>query len=195
MDRFPDDISIGATGGPDYLTDITTNKGGWEKRIAYWDTPIYSFECSHALQDNDMMKSLINFFHQSIANVYPFRFKFWIDYAVIQSESYIDRVQPNTLKLNKIYPNFNKRITKVVSGTFKLYANGSLVNSGFSLDIDTGIVTLQNPNDYPDGTVFTFECEFDFWVRLINSGMRASIDYYNINSWNQIEMVEVREKL
>jgi uncharacterized protein (TIGR02217 family) len=193
--RFPEFINVGCEGGPDFLSDIITNKGGYEKRIPYWSSPIYGFIVSHDLQDDQSMDALEDFFKQGMGNIYPFRFKWWRDYYVSKEDSLIVRTDTATLKLHKIYPNYNKRITKVVPGTFKLYANGVLVQLGFSLDTETGIVTLQTPSNYPSNTVFTFECEFDFWVRFVNQGMRTRIDSYNNNSWTQIEMVEVRERL
>ena len=191
--RFPDDISYGATGGPSFNTEVIQVKSGAEKRQQNWSTPQYKYEVAHGVKSQEQLDILIEFFWdvaEGMAN--PFRFKDWSDYEIVANKSYIDRTTTSTLKLYKKYGSKIRRISKVVSGTFKLYANDVLLNSGYSIDIDTGIVSLQNPEDFNESTVFTFDCEFDVLVRFGIDEMRVSIDNYNIYTWGQIPLIEER---
>lgn len=193
--RFPDDISYGATGGPSFNTEVISVKSGGEKRNKNWSTPQYRFECAHGVKSQDQLDVLVDFFYEMGGKASPFRFKNWADYKVIKEKSYISRPVTNTLKLHKVYSAYNRRITKVIGDTFELYADDVLVSIGYSLDVDTGIITLSNPSSFPVETEFTFECEYDFWVRFDTDEMYVSIDNYNIYSWNQIPLVEVRESI
>lgn len=195
--RFPSDISYGATGGPTKSVEVITVKSGSEKRNKNWKEPLYRFDVSHGVKTQEQLDELIEFFLDiGDGKLNAFRFKNWSEWEVFKNKSYITRPTNNTLKLFKSYLTSTKRITKVVDGTLNLYANDVLVTSGYDLNIDTGIITLSNPATYPvETTLFTFDCEFDFWVRFDTNEMMPSIDNYNIYSVNQIPLVEVRENI
>lgn len=193
MLRFPEDISYGATGGPNFNTQVVTVASGAEKRTRLWETPIYEFECAHGLKTQNQLDELINFFYEVGGRAGTFRFKNWAEFILTQDISELTRPATDTLLVWKKYSTYRRRITKIVDGSFKLYADGVQVLTGFEVNIDTGTITLQFPASYPEGTVFTCECEFDFYVRFNTDSMPVSIDNYNVYSWNQIPLVEVRE--
>lgn len=192
--RFPDAISYGATSAPGFNTEVVTVKSGGEKRNALWSTPLYTFEAAHGIKTEEQFKELLDFFMEKAkGKLNPFRFRNWAEYFITTDISYVTRPATNTLKLWKKYGDYNRRITKIVDGTFKIYADGKEIKSNFEVDIETGIVTLGNPSTYPTTTVFTYECEFDFWCRFDSDQMFVSMNYYNVYDWNQIPLVEVRQ--
>lgn len=193
--RFPTDISYGASGGPAWNTEIVRVQSGAEKRNRLWSVPQYRFECAHGVKSQSQLDELLNFFYDIGGKALPFRFKNWAEYKLLKEQSEVTRPVTNTLKINKKYSTYSRRITKIVDGTFKLYADNVLVTANYSIDIDTGIITLSNPEAYGVGVVFTVECEYDFWVRFDTDEMYVSIDNYNVYSWNQIPLVEVRENI
>ena len=193
--RFPEDISYGATGGPSFNTEVVRVVSGAEKRNRLWSIPQYKFECAHGVKSQEQLNVLIDFFYDVGGRATPFRFKNWAEYQLTKQNSEIQRPTTGTLKIYKKYSTYARRITKIVDGTFKLYADNVLVSSGYSLDINTGIITLANPSAYASTVVFKCECEFDFWVRFDTDEMMYSIDNYNIYSWGQIPLVEVKENL
>lgn len=193
--RFPSDISYGASGGPIWNTEVIKVQSGIEKRNQVWSIPLYKFECAHGVKSQEQLNELIDFFYQMNGKAKPFRYKNWAEYQITKTTSDIQRPTTETLKIYTRYSTFSRRITKIVNGTFKLYANDVLVNTGYSLDIDTGIITLQTPASYPSNIVFTCESEYDFWVRFETDEMFVSIDNYNVYSWNQIPLVEIRENI
>lgn len=191
--RFPVDISYGATGGPSWNTEVVRVVSGGEKRNRLWSTPQYRFDCAHGVKSQDQLNILLDFFYDVGGRAIPFRFKNWAEYQLTKQNSEIQRPTTDKLYIYKVYSTYSRRISKIVDGTFKLYANDILVTNGYSLDIDTGIITLSNPDNYNQSTIFKVECEFDFWVRFDTDEMLVSIDNYNVYSWGQIPLVEVRE--
>lgn len=193
--KFPENISEGATGGPQFNTEIITVASGGEKRNKVWSSPIYSFECAHGVKTQEQLDELIDFFYEASGRAYPFRFKNWAEYVLTKNKSELVRSGTNneTLTIYKKYSSYTRKLTKIVDGTFKLYADDVLLLSGYNLDIETGIITLSNPSNYDQSVVFTCECEYDFWCRFDTDTMFYSIDKYNVYSWGQIPLVEVRE--
>lgn len=191
--RFPIDISYGATGGPSWNTEVVRVVSGAEKRNRLWSTPQYRFDVSHGVKSQEQLNELLDFFYDVSGRALPFRFKNWAEYQLNKQNSEVQRPTTDKLHIYKVYSTYSRRITKIVDGTFKLYADNVLVTSGYSLDIDTGIITLAVPSDYIESVVFKVECEFDFWVRFDTDEMNVSIDNINNYSWGQIPLVEVRE--
>lgn len=191
--RFPIDISYGATGGPSWNTEVIRVVNGAEKRNRLWSVPQYRFDVSHGVKSQEQLNELLDFFYDVGGRALPFRFKNWAEYQLTKQNSEVQRPTTETLHIYKVYSTYSRRITKIVDGTFKLYADNVLVTTGYSLDIDTGIITLSNPESYSESVVFKVECEFDFWVRFDTDEMMVSIDNINNYSWGQIPLVEVRQ--
>lgn len=194
--QFPSDIAYGASSIPSFNTEVVVVKNGSEKRNALWSIPLYRFEAMHGVKTQEQFDNLLDFFmDKAKGQLNPFRFKNWAEYIIDSNNCYTTRPTTDTLKLWKKYGLYNRRITKIVDGTFKLFADGKEITTGFDLDINTGIVTLANASQYSTKVVFTYECEFDFWCRFASDQMYVSMDYYNVYNWNQITLVEVRENL
>lgn len=191
--RFPDSISFGATTVPTFNTEVVTVASGAEKRNALWSTPLYKFEAAHGVKTPEQFNELLDFFmDKAKGKLNPFRFRNWAEYEINLDNCIITRPVTDTLKLWKKYGDYKRRINKIVDGTFHLFADGKEVLTNFEVDIDTGIVTLSNPEIYPITTIFTYICEFDFWVRFDVDSMYVSMNWYNVFDWNQIPMVEIR---
>ena len=193
--RFPDDISYGAVSSPMFATEVVRVMSGAEKRNRLWSTPLYSFECSHGVKSQQQLNELIDFFYDVGGRHGSFRFKNWAEYQLTKTNCELQRPTTESLYIYKKYGSnvTTRRITKIVDGTFKLYADDVLVTSGYSLDIDTGIITLAVPGDYAPTVIFTCECEFDFWCRFNSDSMPSSIDNVDTYSWVNIEIIEDRQ--
>jgi uncharacterized protein (TIGR02217 family) len=79
--------------------------------------------------------------------------------------------------------------------TTKLWNNGVAMVRGtdFTLDPATGIITLSNAIKATTGRNITFQCEFDVPVRFDTDDMETVIQEFDIMSWSQILLVEVRD--
>jgi uncharacterized protein (TIGR02217 family) len=81
-------------------------------------------------------------------------------------------------------------IAKPVAGTVKLYRNGVLAASGVAIDTATGIVTFTTAP--AAGVIVTADYEFDVPARFDTDQMDLTIETYQLGSWGQVPVVEIR---
>ena len=152
--RFPDDISYGAIGGPEYSTDVVIVGSGYEQRNQNWEDALGSWDVSHGVRTRAQNDKLIAFFRIAKGKANTFRFKDWMDYLIAITEGKLGTGVGDgtpTYQAYKVYTNDAgsefRKITRLVSGTFAGKRNASALVQGagagqIALDIDTGIITF-----------------------------------------------------
>lgn len=198
--RFPDDISNGATGGPGFKTDIVEFASGKEQRNVKWSQSRMAWDVAHSIRTGEEMDRLVAFFRNRKGRAYGFRFKDWTDYECEQSRFATGDGETNKFQLSKWYnldetyegsATFEKRkITRPVEGTLKLWVNG-IATVAFTCDYDTGIVTFADIP--PDNAILQAEFEFDVPCRFDTDQMKYTREAYDIYTWGQILVVEIKE--
>lgn len=185
--RFPERISLGAEGGPEFSTDIVIMASGAEARNQNWSTERLRYDVSHAARLEADWRKLQAFFRVVAGRAKSFRFKDWTDYVCDSGYGVFqdaDSGSPLGKQMYKLYyfngQSYYRKITKPVSGTITTDAVG--------LDYSTGIAT--------SGTYWSGQ--FDVHARFDTDSMRAeTIDKQNDGSlivgWQSIPIVEVKE--
>lgn len=147
--QFPVDISYGASGGPEYSTDIVTVGSGYEQRNINWEQSRGRWNVAQGVKTKTQMDALIAFFRARMGKAYGFRFKDWTDYKssgqlIGTGDGYQDEFQ-----LIKTYSDgivtMTRAIKKPVLGTAKIYVDGVLRTGGVSVNITNGIVAFNSP--------------------------------------------------
>jgi uncharacterized protein (TIGR02217 family) len=191
--RFPDNISYGAAGGPEFLTDIVTTSNGKEQRNINWKYPRCKYNISHAVKIHEQLHDLIAFFRNCKGKAIGFRFKDWSDYKATNQLVSISQELENNFQLIKVYKTqdyqqIKRIITKPVVGTVKTYING--FEEASIVDYKTGQFSfLQVPE--PD-SIITADFEFDVPVRFDTDKISASIENYGHYSCNEISLIEIK---
>lgn len=196
--RFPENISYGVTGGPEYSTDIVTTKSGSEQRNVNWYYARHKYNAAHGVKSEADIKALLAFFHARMGRAYGFRFKDWADYQSANPEV-IGTGDGNTtsFQLVKRYSSGGvekvRKITKPVNGTVTVYVNGEEYEFGFGsgVDHDTGIIKFDVPPAANAPITATFE--FDVPVRFDTDYMPINIKEWHIYSWDNIDIVELKQ--
>lgn len=80
-DRFPLDISYGATGGPQYRTVVVTTTGGFEQRLVNWEVARGKWNVVHGLKTISQLDDLTAFFRARRGKAIGFRFRDWSDFS------------------------------------------------------------------------------------------------------------------
>ena len=75
--RFPDDISYGSLGGPNYSTDIVTVQSGFETRNVNWLESRHSYDAAFGIRTEAQLSDLLSYFHAMQGRANTFRFKDW----------------------------------------------------------------------------------------------------------------------
>ncbi len=193
--RFPVRVSMGAIGGPGFLTNIAIMESGAESRNQEWEWERGEWEVSQAAKLPVNYEPLQAFFRLVGGRAHSFRFKDWTDYICTSAQGFFvdSDGSPSGKQMVKRYTfggfTVDRRITKPVHGTVIIQGVGSPSDNG--LDYSTGIVYGGSPTSH--------SCEFDVCARFDTDKMRAEAINRNpedglIVTWQSIPIVEVKEE-
>ena len=192
--QFPSDISYGASGGPGYSTTVVTTVSGHERRNANWAAARGRWNVAHGLKKREQVAALIAFFRARRGRAYGFRFKDWTDHQAFAQALGVGDGATKTFQLVKHYPSGGvvetRVIAKPVAGTVKVYRGGVEATSGWSVNTATGIVTFSIAPVV--GVQVTADFAFDVPVRFDSDQMDVTIETYQLGTWGQIPVVEIR---
>lgn len=169
-------LAIGASGGPERMTDVVRLASGAESRNARWAGSRRRWEVGGAAVRADAAHELIAFFEARRGRVHGFRFRDPIDCKSCAPSGVVDALdQPlgvgdgvaTSFQLVKRYVSggewAERPIRKPVSGSVVVAVDGVEV-SAFEVDHVTGVVTFDAAP--ADGAVLTAGYAFDVPVRF-----------------------------
>ncbi len=156
--RFPDAIARGATGGPEYSTDIVSVASGYEQRNVNWTAARARYDIGTGIRTREQMAEVIAFFRARKGRAYGFRFRDWTDFEAV-GQAMLATADPLVWQLVRRYPSGPsedvRKITKPEVGSVVVRVDGSVAAgakvelSGFpSSDCDGPCVQFA----LPDGT-------------------------------------------
>ena len=99
--RFPEDISYGSTGGPEFSTNIIETNNGNEYRKINISYPRNKYNIMYTVKSEEELRKLINFFYIHKGKAIGFRFKDWSDYKATQQKIGIGNNHKTTFQLIK----------------------------------------------------------------------------------------------
>ena len=201
--RFPEPLSYGSSGGPQYSTGIAALQSGFEQRVAIWSYPLHAYDASMAIRTRDDVQAIRRFFHLARGRLRGFRFKDWDDYSSTaddrsapQASDQVLGVGDGVLKVYALAKTYQlegetqaRRITKPVAGSVLVAKDGIPQASGWSVDTATGLVTFTTAPG--SGVVVSAGYEFDVPVRFDLDRLRVAADAYGIRS-TEIPILELR---
>jgi uncharacterized protein (TIGR02217 family) len=191
--RFPEDISYGSSGGPEYSTDVVITASGHEQRNINWQQARARYNVAHGIKTEKQLAQLISFFRARKGRAIGFRFKDWSDFTA-QSQL-LGKGDSNTtsFQLIKTYESGSRAetriITKPVKHSVKIMVDDNKITTR-TIDYKTGIVTFTTPPK--EGAIITASFEFDVPVRFDTDRLSSSLDSYGVYSWLDIPLIEVR---
>ena len=185
--RFPTGISYGASGGPNYSTDIVVVNSGYESRNQNWSMPLAAYDVAHGVKSQAQMNELIAFFRNCKGRMNAFRFKDFTDFTIREGQGVLVATEMmGVWQLTKQYITGDqteyRTISKPVIDTVTIGGVGS-----YEVDYTTGLLTQTGGAD-PTG----WTGEFDVPVRFDTDSMKVAVENYNAYTWGQIPVVEIR---
>ena len=196
--RFPEDISWGSSGGPEFKTQIFESFRGYEKRNVDWCQPLMQFNVAYGVKKDVQMLSLLNFFNARQGRAYGFRYKNWGNYRIRNAPIATGDGLNTRLPLWKFY-GFSgsrqyKRLRKIVDNSVSgvgIGAVGGLTEGvDYNIDYETGEIALNNPPGY--GVPVYGSLEFDEPVRFDVDSIQVVIDQFNSNSLSSLPLIGVK---
>lgn len=203
--RFPLDIALGASGGPERRTEIVTLGSGREERNSPWAMSRRRYNAGLGLKKLDDIHEVIAFFEARHGRLHGFR---WRDRADWKSGSPGAPVTPldqvlgagdgarTDFQLVKAYvsgeASYTREIAKPVAGSLQLAVAGKAMEEGtdFSADHATGIVTFAAAP--AEGAAVTAGFEFDVPVRFDTDFLDINLAAFEAGSVPDIPVVEIR---
>ncbi|AHX04276.1 DUF2460 domain-containing protein [Ehrlichia japonica] len=192
--RFPEDISYGSTGGPEFSTNIIETNNRSEYRKINISHPRNKYNVMHNIKSKDQLLRLINFFYIHKGKAIGFRFKDWSDYKAKKQPLGIGNNQQKIFQIIKTYSidqySYIRTITKPVINTVKIYYNNTVKADGFSVNFSNGQIEFGTPPH--NGIKIYADYEFDVPVRFDSDYLPCSIDNYKEYNCNNIALIEIK---
>lgn len=203
--QFPTDVSLGATGGPQFHTTIMQLTSGFEKRNVDWSKTRAKYEVGLVPRPRAAMDAVIAFFYARQGRAYGFRFKDWADYQIVNQSIGVITDGNVTFQAFKSYTSggvtYLRPIRKVVAGSYIVSVAGIVLAEGagagkFQMDITTGIITLGS--GFSDGSDVSLNIlRFDVPVRFDSDWLDFNVleaypDGGAIGAWPSIPLLEIR---
>ncbi len=202
--RFPTNISLGASGGPERRTEIVTLASGYEERNTPWADSRRRYNAGYGVRSLGDIHAIIAFFEARSGRLHGFRFKDFSDWQSGAPGSAISPTDQNigigtgaltSFQLRKTYlsgsQSYQRLITKPVSGTVRLALNGAEQSAGlFVVDGATGIVTFTTAP--AAGVSVSAGFAFDVPVRFDADFLEINQAAFNAGQIPNIPLVEVR---
>ena len=203
--RFPLDIALGASGGPERRTEIVTLGSGREERNSPWALSRRRFNAGFGLKRLDDIHELIAFFEARHGRLHGFRWKDRADWKSAAPSATVSPLdQPlgtgdgtqSVFQLVKTYASggasYTRDIAKPVTGSIRVAVAGEPMeeDADFTADHTTGLVTFASPP--APGAAITAGFEFDVPVRFDTDILDINLAAFEAGSLPDIPVVEIR---
>ena len=204
--RFPLDISLRSSGGPERRTDIVTMGSNREERNARWARSRRRYDAGYGVKSLAALATVIAFFEERRGMLYGFR---WRDRADFQSCAPNANASPLdqqigvgdgvtvAFQLTKTYgaafAPYARVIAKPVDQTTRVAVGGSEKTLGvdFDLDITTGVVTFRAGLAPAAGAVVTAGYLFDTPVRFDTDFLEIDQTAFQGGAIPKIPIIEI----
>jgi len=208
--QFPPNISAGAQGGPAFNTTVLTLDSGAEHRNINWSRERPTYDISTGIKTAEDARAYQKFFYARRGKAIGFRFKDWGDYRLPfwdQTPGDLDPIPvffvtdgaTHSFQIYKVYGDaggtpFNRKIVKIVAGTVNLFNNATPISSptNYTIDLNTGIVTLSSAIYTTTGHEISGFLEFDVPVRFDTDTQNLTLNGNELIKWDAIPVVGLK---
>lgn len=201
--RFPECISIGATGGPVFSTTKVYTRSGARFANQNWQYPLNRYNIGTPVKTNEDFDELRAFFYNVAGAFGGFRFKDSSDFTDEDADGtpqgIMSLVSGSTYQMIKRYvfgaAVFHRPVKKPVAGTVQVFRTRSAVTTNITgsstIDTTTGQVTVTG---HVGGDTYSWTGEFDVPVALSNDD--AVWQYIGgddmLTEWPSLDIEELR---
>lgn len=202
---FPEEISYGSKGGPQFRTSIITSASGIERRNQEWKRVRAEYDVSHGIKDPEELQELREFFYARRGRLHSFRFKDWGDFEIFnQTIGYGDGVkkafqiiksyEPGPYQYDRIIskPERNTALPITVGGVAYQETTNNGVENRYTIDYTTGIVTFKNAPGVGLSISLPY-VKFSVHARFDVDTFDPEHEFWNYQSWDSIPIVELKD--
>ncbi len=201
--RFPLDLGYGATGGPEFSTQVVVTGSGHEQRNSQWSDARLYYDAGVGIRSEADLAVLLAFFRARRGQAYGFRFRDPLDHgsaasgaAVAASDQRLGSGDGRTTRfaLVKAYGDTGdvqlRRITRPLASSVLVAVGGVARPAGWTLGAG-GFIDFETPP--LAGAAVTAGFEFDVPVRFAADRIDVSIAGWRAGELPSVPLVEIRE--
>lgn len=195
---FPIRLALGAKGGLDWRTQVLHLASGAEVRNSKWARGRRRWEVGSAISNLADLQALVSFFDARSGALHGFRFRDPLDH---QSCGPGEMVQfddqelgqgdgvATTFQLIKSVDQASRAIHRPVADTVSIGMDGAIMENGWSVATDTGLVTFDAPP--PLNAVISAGFEFDVPVRFDSNQIETVIEAFGAGRIATLGLIEL----
>ena len=192
--RFPEFISIGSVGGPEFSTTISQLKGGVEVRNKNFIYPRYKYNILTGIKNIDDFNVIKSFFLICCGKNSSFRFKDFTDFTIMNQQLGICN---GNNKVFQIYKNyffngiiFQRKITKIVKSSVVILNNNNQLKefTDYNVDYVNGLITFVSVPVL--NNIINITCEFDVCVRFDIDFLPIILDGLSLIKSDSLSLIE-----
>jgi uncharacterized protein (TIGR02217 family) len=203
--RFPLDVSLRTSGGPERTTEIVTLASGREHRNSRFADSRRRYDAGLGVRTLDALHAVLAFFEERRGRLYGFRFRDRVD-----CRSGLPSADPGptdqalgtgdgasaTFALAKTYGDtfapYRRVIAKPVADSVRVAVSGLEVERDcFTLDAATGLVTFAAGAVPPPGAAITAGFLFDVPVRFDTDALTVDLAAFEAGEVPKIPLIEI----
>ena len=201
--RFPVDVALGASGGPQRDTRIVRLASGHEHRNQRRAHAIRRYEAGYGVADLKSLHAVLAFYEARRGPLIAFRYRDPLDWKSCDpggAPSSVDQTigvgdgSDVTFRLSKGYGDgaeaYRRPITRPVAGSVTVAVDGLAITPD-GIDHENGTVTLATPP--ASGAIVTAGFAFDVPVRFESDQLSVSLTTFQAGEIPSIPLIEVLE--
>jgi uncharacterized protein (TIGR02217 family) len=206
-ERISVDIRYDARYHDEFNVEHTETSSGGEYPRLIHPFPRRQFTIAYQLEREEMFAEVMNLYYRAYGTFAGFRAKCVDDYSTnnnTQTPTHLDQtlvqLTSTTYQFVKEYGTDKtgipvigrpkRTLYKLVSGTIAIGVGAVLVTTGYTVDVNTGVVTFSSA----PGGVVTGGCYFDIPVRFVNP-VPVTINHKTSRYLDSVELIELLNPL
>lgn len=197
--RFPTNISLNASGGPERRTRIVTLASGHEERNTPWAQSRRRYDAGYGVHDLDDIHAVIAFFEARRGRLHGFRWKDWTDYRSgppSAKPSPLDQLlaiadgSTARFPLTKTYASGPGAEIRPITHPVPETVIAALDGTPAPATVEDGAIIFAAPP--PSGTEITAGFEFDIPVRFDTDRLDINLAGFRAGEIPSIPLIEIK---
>jgi len=204
---FPREVALGASGGPERLTDVVATASGREERNTRRADSRRRWDAGYGVKTLAVLADVVAFFEERRGRLYGFRWHDRLDHSSAPpggAPTPLDQLlgpgdgTRRDFALAKTYgalhAPYARPIAKPVAGSVRVAVNGveQLEGTHFSLDATRGLVRFEAGHVPPAGAGVSAGFLFDVPVRFDTDFLEVNLSAFAAGEIPRIPVVEIR---
>ncbi|QRG04839.1 DUF2460 domain-containing protein [Xanthobacter dioxanivorans] len=204
---FPLEVALGASGGPERLTEVITTASGREERNTRLADSRRRWDAGYGVKTLAALAEVVAFFEERRGRLFGFRWRDRLDHSSAPPGADITpfdqvlgsgdgtRVRfPLTKTYGALHAPYARAIAKPVSGSVRVAVNGieKLEGTHFSLDETCGEISFLAGAVPPVSGLVTAGFSFDVPVRFDTDFLEVNLSAFAAGDIPRIPVIEIR---